>query len=172
MIGFSPVYWFFFWLCLVNPYQQLLLCSQLHLWGSLFLVKILRMWPFFKPAIEVVTFCLHGWCMLGGFVASIHPSRTWMSGPFESVGWNVCVHRPDLGLCSHQKELYQWTKNLVAGGYSAWCWLPGSVQGLVGLVAVCCNLVRYQVWPAVSVSVWHCVQLCKQVWPWDTLGVA
>ena len=23
------------------------------------------MWPFLIPTIEVVTFCLHGWCMLG-----------------------------------------------------------------------------------------------------------
>ena len=26
------------------------------------------------------------------FVASIHPSRTWMLGCFESVQWNACVH--------------------------------------------------------------------------------
>ena len=29
------------------------------------------------------------------FVAGIHPSRTWISGSFESVRWNVCVHRID-----------------------------------------------------------------------------
>ena len=29
-----------------------------------------------------------------------------MSGPFESVRWNACVHRPDLGLHSHPKELW------------------------------------------------------------------
>ena len=28
-----------------------------------------------------------------------------MSGSFESVPWNVCVHRLDLGLYSHPKEL-------------------------------------------------------------------
>ena len=27
-----------------------------------------------------------------------------MSGSFESVQWNACVHRLDLGLNSHQKE--------------------------------------------------------------------
>ena len=27
-----------------------------------------------------------------------------MSGSFESVQWNVCVHRLDLGLHSHPKE--------------------------------------------------------------------
>ena len=39
------------------------------------------MWPgffynFFYPTIEVVTFRLRVWCMLGDFVAGIHPSRT------------------------------------------------------------------------------------------------
>ena len=38
------------------------------------------------------------------FVAGIHPSRTWTSGSFESVRWNACVHRLDLGLYSHPKE--------------------------------------------------------------------
>ena len=28
-----------------------------------------------------------------------------MSGSFESVGWNACVHRLDLGLYSHPKEV-------------------------------------------------------------------
>ena len=27
-----------------------------------------------------------------------------MSGSFESVRWNACVHRVDLGLYSHPKE--------------------------------------------------------------------
>ena len=44
---------------------------------------------------------VHAGCV---FVASIHPSRTWMSGSFESVWWNACVHRLDLGLYSHPKE--------------------------------------------------------------------
>ena len=38
------------------------------------------------------------------FVAGIHPSRTWMSGSFESVRWKACVHRLDLGSYSHPKE--------------------------------------------------------------------
>ena len=38
------------------------------------------------------------------FVAGIHPSRTWTSGSFESVWWNACVRRLDLGLYSHPKE--------------------------------------------------------------------
>ena len=28
-----------------------------------------------------------------------------MSGSFESVRWNACVHRLDLGLYSHPKEI-------------------------------------------------------------------
>ena len=32
------------------------------------LVRFLRMWSFFNPTTEVVTFCLHGWCMLGVFL--------------------------------------------------------------------------------------------------------
>ena len=40
------------------------------------------------------------------FVAGIHPSRTWMSGSLKSVRCNACVHRLDLGLYSHPKELW------------------------------------------------------------------
>ena len=29
-----------------------------------------------------------------------------MSGSFESVQWNACVHRLDLGLYSHLKEFW------------------------------------------------------------------
>ena len=29
-----------------------------------------------------------------------------MSGSFESVRWNACVHRLDLGLYSHLKEFF------------------------------------------------------------------
>ena len=35
-----------------------------------------------------------------------------MSGSFESVLWNVCVHELDLGLYSHPKEfLGEWSQN-------------------------------------------------------------
>ena len=47
------------------------------------------------------------------FVAGIHPSRTWTSGSFESVRWNACVHRLDLGLYSIRKSFLGngvWTK--------------------------------------------------------------
>ena len=76
-----------------------------HLYISSCKLGYLFTWLFFNPTIEVVTFCLHGWCMLGVFVDGIHPSRTWMSGSLESVRWNACVHRLDLGLYSHPKKL-------------------------------------------------------------------
>ena len=28
-------------------------------------------------------------------------------GSFESMQWNACVHRLDLGLCSHPKEFWR-----------------------------------------------------------------
>ena len=46
---------------------------------------------------------VHAGCV---FVASIHPSRTQMSGSFESVRWNARVHRLDLGLYSHPKGFW------------------------------------------------------------------
>ena len=57
------------------------------------------MWPFFNPTIEVVTFRLRRFCMLGVFLL---PAFT--SGSFESVQWNACMHRLVLGLHSHPKE--------------------------------------------------------------------
>ena len=45
-------------------------------------------------------------CMLGIFVASIQPSRSWISGSFECLRWNACVHTLDLGLHSHPKEFW------------------------------------------------------------------
>ena len=86
----------------------LLLHSQLYISGvHLYLVRFLCMWPFFdNPTNEVVTFCLHGWYMLGVFFfgASIHPSMKSISGSFESMRWNACVHGLDVGLYSHLKE--------------------------------------------------------------------
>ena len=58
---------------------------------------------FFNPTIEVVTFCLRGWCMLGVLAASLHLSWTWMSGYFQSERWNSCMHRLDFSLYSHPK---------------------------------------------------------------------
>ena len=41
------------------------------------------------------------------YVVGIHPSRTLMSGSFESVRWNACVHRLDLSLFSHPEEFLE-----------------------------------------------------------------
>ena len=60
---------------------------------------------------------VHARCI---FVASIHPSRTWMLGSFESMQWNACVHRLDLGLYSHLKDLGgEWSRKpcLLQGKY-------------------------------------------------------
>ena len=46
---------------------------------------------------------VHAGCV---FVPSIQPSRTWMSGSSEFVGWNRCVHRIDLSLYPHPKESF------------------------------------------------------------------
>ena len=46
---------------------------------------------------------VHAGCV---FVAGIHPSRTLMSGSFESVRLNGCAHRRKFGLYSHPKEFF------------------------------------------------------------------
>ena len=64
----------------------------------------------FNPTIHIPS----SWMVRAGcvFVAGIHPSRTWTSGSFESVQWNACVHRLDLGLYSHPKEFFgEWSLN-------------------------------------------------------------
>ena len=40
---------------------------------------------------------MHAGCV---FVAGIHPSRIQMSGSFESLRWNACVHRTDVAVFS------------------------------------------------------------------------
>ena len=65
------------------------------------------MWLFLYPTKDAVTFRLHGWCMLGvGFFASNSTvSRAWMSGSFEYMQWNACVHTLDLILYSPKEFL-------------------------------------------------------------------
>ena len=48
------------------------------------------------------------WILHAGFSLLVLtlPSKTWMSGSFESVWWNACVQRLDLGLYSHLKEFW------------------------------------------------------------------
>ena len=84
----------------------LLLCSQLYLWDSPFWLRFLHMWPHYNPTIEVVTFHLHGWCMLGVFLLLAftclgHECQDLMS---LCDGMNEC--RLDLGLYSHSKEFW------------------------------------------------------------------
>ena len=82
-----------------------------HFW-----VRFLRMWPFFNPAIKVVTFRLRGWCVLGVFLLPAftrlgHEHQDLLS-PWRWNRWNACVHRLDLGLYSHPKEFWgEWSLN-------------------------------------------------------------
>ena len=45
-----------------------------------------------------------------------------------------------------------------------------SALGLVGLVSVYCDWVRWKVWYATSTSVWQHIKLSEQIRPWDTLA--
>ena len=64
--------------------------------------------PSFNPTLEVVTFCLPGWRMLGVFLLAALTRL----GSIESVQWNACVRRLDLGLYSHPKEFFaEWSQN-------------------------------------------------------------
>ena len=71
------------------------------------LVRCLRTWLYFYSnhwgSHIQSSWMVHAGCV---FVAIIHLSRTWMWGSFESVWWNACVHRQDLGLYSHPKEFF------------------------------------------------------------------
>ena len=98
--------------CYLLP-KQLLLCSPaLSLgftnFGSHFCICDRF---FFYPTIYLDSHILSLWIVHAGcvFVVSIHPSRTWMSGSFESMRcesmrWNARVHRLNLGLDSSEKE--------------------------------------------------------------------
>ena len=90
-----------------TPHLLLLLCSQLYHLGFTIVGEVFMYMTglFFKPTIEVVTFHLCGWCVLGGFflfvfwlgffvVAGIHPSRICVCQDFSSPcdEMNVCAH--------------------------------------------------------------------------------
>ena len=85
---------------------HLLLRSQLYLWGSTIMVRFLCMWLFLFfvfPTIEVVTFHLYGWCMLGGFSL---PAFTRLGHECQGLlSWHNRMHvfTDDLGLYSHPK---------------------------------------------------------------------
>ena len=82
----------FFFFCV--PYS--------YLWGSPFRVRFLRL--FHNPIIEVVTFCLCGWSMLGVFLLL---AFTHLGHECWDIRWNACAHRLDLSLYSDPKD-FQW----------------------------------------------------------------
>ena len=65
-----------------------------------------------NPTIEVVAFRLRGWCMLGVFLSLAFTRLRHECLDLESVRWNACVYRLDLGLHSHPKEFWgEWSQN-------------------------------------------------------------
>ena len=98
------------------------------------------------------------------------PTR-WPSGKAsasraEDPGFESCWRRDFFGV-----ESYQWLTKL------ALQWLPcqvpgviGSVLGLVDLVSVYRDWVRWKVWSATFISVWQHVKLSEQIHPRDTLA--
>ena len=110
----------------------LLLRFQLYLWGWPIWVRWLHMWPLccccicccccccccFNTTIAVVTFRLRGWYMLSVFSlpAFTRPGCECLGHQCqdESVRWNPCVHRLDLGFYSHPKEFWRnWVRTHV-----------------------------------------------------------
>ena len=58
---------------------------------------------FFYSTIELVTFRLRGWCMLGMFLL---PAFTHLGHEYQDLlRWTECVYRLDLGLYSRLKEI-------------------------------------------------------------------
>ena len=73
---------------------------------------------FFHPTIEVITFHLRGWCMLGVFLSPSftrlgHECQDLLSPCTEYQDLlNASVHRLNLGLHSHPKEvLGEWSQS-------------------------------------------------------------
>ena len=98
----------------------LLLYSQLYLIGLTILgdifVYVIFFFFFFFLSNHRVSHILSSWMVRARcvFVAGIHLSRTWVSGSLESVRWNACEHRLDLGIYSHLKEfLGNWVRTHV-----------------------------------------------------------
>ena len=84
-------------------YFFLFCVPQLCLWGSPFWVRFVHMWSNFWGSHIMSSWMENAGCV---FVADIDPSRACMSGSFESVRWNACVHRLDLSLYSRLKEFF------------------------------------------------------------------
>ena len=78
---------------------------KLYIWGSPFWARVVHMWPFLNLIIEVVTFCLHEWCMLGVFLLPAFTHVGHECWGLLSPCHGMCVCRLDLILYSHPKEV-------------------------------------------------------------------
>ena len=93
------------------------------------------------------------------------PSGKASASRAEDPWFESCLRR-DFSGSSHTSDLKIGTP--VATLPSTWH--TGSALGLVGLVSVYCDWVRWKVWSATSISVWQHVKLSEQIRPWDTLA--
>ena len=62
--------------------------------------------PFFNPTIEVVTFHLHGWCMLRVFLLPAFTHLGHECQDLLSLWWNASMHILDLGLYFHLQKFW------------------------------------------------------------------
>ena len=85
---------------------------QLYLFGSLFWVILLRMWPFFNPTIEVVTFRLRGWCVLDVFLL---PAFTHLRHECQDL-WSPC---DGMHVCTDWTSVYTLIRKSLGGMESA-----------------------------------------------------
>ena len=110
---------------------------------------------FFYLTIQIATFCLCGWCVLGVFIAGIHPSGKYQD-LFESMRWNACVHRLDLSLHSHRTVLENGVRNRV----------NSNGKMIVFVVCVCVYIyIRERERGNVCVRMCVCVCVCYTINP-------
>ena len=90
---------FFFFFCVSSYISGVQHLGEIFVYVTVLLIQSLRQsHSVFMDGACWVCFCCR--------------SRAWMSGSFESVRWNACVHRLDLGLYCHLKERWRngvWT---------------------------------------------------------------
>ena len=99
-----------FCFCLFGGFFGWFFVSVFVLGGYLFVCFVLFCCCFLYLTLEVVTFRLSGWYLLGVFLL---PAFTRLRHECqESVRWNACVYRLDFGLHSHPKEFWgEWSQN-------------------------------------------------------------
>ena len=85
----------------------LLLCSQLYLWCSPFWMRILRISSLFNQTIEVVTFCLCGWCMLGVLLL---PAFTCLGHECLHVMECMCAQTRPWFILSSERVFGEWNQ--------------------------------------------------------------